>query len=514
VGKTALAVALAHDPDVQARFPDGVLWAGLGRQPHLLEIMSRWGTQLGMGTDQMAHLADPLSWAQALQQAIGARRLLLVIDDAWRIEDALAFRVGGPACVYLLTTRSAEVALQFADERIAPIPELSEEASLALLAQFVPQVVAAAHEQARSLVRAVGGLPLGLMLMGKHLQVHSFGRQPRRLSAALERLGQRVERLQLQVPQTPLAPHPSLPADTPLSLHASIELSVDALGPEAQAMLRALAVFPPKPASFSEEVALTVSAGAAETLDALVDAGLVESRGAGRYALHQTISDYARLQGVPPGTEQRFIAWAVDWIETCQRDLLLLEQELSLLLEALRLAMKDDFHPLLIRGSTMLASFLLGRGLYAPAEELLRQAQAAARALGDMPGLIASLYQLGRVAARRGAYEQAAAYYQEGIDLHAWGDLQLATAQWEDAKQAYTEARGLARQIKSRELEAAAWYGLARLAAAQGDLKQAYQQGQTSLQLYTAQGLYQAAEVKAWLARLPGSIAEHSNKKG
>ncbi len=33
VGKTTLAVTLAHAPDMRALFPDGVLWVGLGSSP-------------------------------------------------------------------------------------------------------------------------------------------------------------------------------------------------------------------------------------------------------------------------------------------------------------------------------------------------------------------------------------------------------------------------------------------------------------------------------------------------
>ena len=44
---------------------------------------------------------------------------------------------------------------------------------------------------------------------------------------------------------------------------------------------------------FAEEAALAVSQAPVEALDVLFDAGLLESSGAGRYTLHQTIADYA-----------------------------------------------------------------------------------------------------------------------------------------------------------------------------------------------------------------------------
>src|SRR3712207_3777164 len=47
IGKSTLAAALAHEPDVAERFPDGVLWATLGQEPDLLSLLSRWIQALG-----------------------------------------------------------------------------------------------------------------------------------------------------------------------------------------------------------------------------------------------------------------------------------------------------------------------------------------------------------------------------------------------------------------------------------------------------------------------------------
>jgi len=35
IGKSVLAAALAHDPQVQTAFPDGIVWLPIGRQPNL-----------------------------------------------------------------------------------------------------------------------------------------------------------------------------------------------------------------------------------------------------------------------------------------------------------------------------------------------------------------------------------------------------------------------------------------------------------------------------------------------
>src|SRR6266851_7116025 len=48
VGKTTLAVSLAHHKEVQDYFSDGILWAAVGPQPSVLALLARWGTVLGV----------------------------------------------------------------------------------------------------------------------------------------------------------------------------------------------------------------------------------------------------------------------------------------------------------------------------------------------------------------------------------------------------------------------------------------------------------------------------------
>src|SRR5215469_12609004 len=57
VGKTALAVTLAHDSEIRDYFSDGVLWAGLGPNPNIPGLLSHWGSILGISTTQMAVLS-------------------------------------------------------------------------------------------------------------------------------------------------------------------------------------------------------------------------------------------------------------------------------------------------------------------------------------------------------------------------------------------------------------------------------------------------------------------------
>src|SRR5262249_40192185 len=114
VGKTALAIALAHSPEIRARFGDGVLWAGLGLCAHLEAEFRRWGIVVGISLPEAA--CPPLqdAWGETLKEALEERRLLLVIDDVWQVDVVKALDIAGPECACILTTRFEHIAASFA----------------------------------------------------------------------------------------------------------------------------------------------------------------------------------------------------------------------------------------------------------------------------------------------------------------------------------------------------------------------------------------------------------------
>ncbi len=190
IGKTALALALAADRQARAHFPDGILWATLGQHPKVLSQLANWGKLLGVVPSQVKDTKNREDWGQALRAAIDSRRFLLVIDDAWTIEDAQAFQVGGPGCSYLLTTSLPRVAFTNDQQKAITVPGLKESDGLALLAHFVPQLVDEDPQGALALVHAVGGSPLALTLMGNSLALLTFSEHPWPLRAALAQLEQ------------------------------------------------------------------------------------------------------------------------------------------------------------------------------------------------------------------------------------------------------------------------------------------------------------------------------------
>ena len=102
-GKTTLAKALAHDPEVQETFSDGVLWVELGERPGnllsaLIDLIQRINGERPV-------LETLTAAASALGETLGEKRILLVVDDCWNAADLAPFLQGGKNTTRLVTTR-------------------------------------------------------------------------------------------------------------------------------------------------------------------------------------------------------------------------------------------------------------------------------------------------------------------------------------------------------------------------------------------------------------------------
>jgi tetratricopeptide (TPR) repeat protein/transcriptional regulator with XRE-family HTH domain len=489
VGKTTLAIVLAHDEELHAHFYDGILWAGLGPDPNIQGQLRRWGRLLGLSNAEMSGLNSSEAWATTLRTVIGTRQMLLIIDDAWDVEESLTFKVGGPNCAHLVTTRFPAVGMTMGADSITTVSELNEEESMKLLRQIAPQVVEHEAKKAHDLVLAVGGLPLALTLMGNYLRTQAYSGQPRRIHAALEQLSNATARLQLDEPRAPGERHPSLPVGTPLSLQSIIAVTDQQLEEQARSALYALSVFPAKPNSFSEEAALAIINDTVEVLDELTDAGLLESSGSGRYTLHQTIADYARIQlqlrdAVPM---ERLINYANTFIEAHKTDYELLDQESGMILAALEDAHRLDKQQELVRGVSAFAPFLLLRGNYGLAERHVQRAYEAAITRGDHHSISNTLLYKGEIASRQGDYAQAETSFKEGLSiaqqinnpaqisvlLKDLGWMAWKQGNYEQAEVYLLEGLTLARQHKYLEQTSALLNVLGSLMASKGNYRQA-----------------------------------------
>jgi len=524
VGKTALSIELAHDLDTRAHFRDGILWAALGPEPNIPGVLTRWGTLLGLSSTEISGLSDNDARAIAVSRAIGSRQMLLVIDDAWRVEDALALKIGGPNCAHLVTTRFPTIATAIASEGAIVIRELDEHEGMTLLRMLAPRVVDHEKQKAHDLVNAVGGLPLALTLMGKYLRVQAYSGQPRRIAAALERLSRAEERLQLHEALGPLDRHPSLPREQSLSLQSVFAVTDQQLDEQARAALYALSVFPSKPNSFSEEAALYVGACTVNTLDTLLDTGLLESSVSGRYTLHQTIADYARLHLDENNRPYaRLVTYFTGYVESHKKDYELLETESNIILAALETAYELGQWPDLVRCACAFAPFLLVRGIYAAAEDHLQRAYDAAMVLGDSYGITTTLLYMGEIAQKQGNYAQAETHLQEGLALaRRTGDSERISALLNDlgwvtwrrgeyarAEVYLQEGLTLARNIGDRERISGLLEVLGSLVGSRGDYAKAEAYLQEGLAL--ARQIGDRERICTMLINLGATAAERGN---
>jgi hypothetical protein len=165
-GKTTLAKALAYDPDVQDAYFDGILWVELGENPeNLLSIISDLVEIL---SGKRPGLENINGAAAKLGEALGDRRILMVVDDAWREQHLRPFLQGGASTTRLVTTRDDNILPTYATRQI--VDAMQAEEALALLAAGLPaDQVRAAYRELSALATRVGEWALLLKLVNGFL---------------------------------------------------------------------------------------------------------------------------------------------------------------------------------------------------------------------------------------------------------------------------------------------------------------------------------------------------------
>lgn len=436
VGKTTLAAALAHDHAIRERFMDGVLWARLGRGAETTHHLVRWASLLGVSlADDQA--IPPMRWRRIVHHAIGSRRVLVILDDAWDAKDVEALYSSGTECAMLITTRSPAIAQAIAGRAVYALAPLGHDDGLTLLHRVAPALARSESVEVRGLkaelVVRVDGLPLALTMIGKHIQMqcdaHASARtrqRPGRLSlrdTITEQLRKALLELAPDANEMP-GQRESLGNVTqvdpltglPTSLRQVIEVSVRALDDAAGVALRALGAFPGKPGTFSRAAALHVGAVNEQALDALVNAGLLEIAAEGRYAMHGSIREYARMHAMLEPAERRLVGYYARFAEQPNTSIAAAGEQLNLL-GALAIASKREWHGELVRLIMASAKQLQASGLHHLVETYLVQAEQAVRGKGDIQALMRILDFRASNLDRSGKSGMARALLQEALAL-------------------------------------------------------------------------------------------------
>lgn len=292
VGKTSLVTTLAYDPHVEKAFPDGVLWAHLGEKPDPLSELKLWANALGLASlTQPGSLDDMMA---RLRTILRHKRMLLIVDDVWKADHIGPFRVAGPQCTTLMTTRLPIVAEQLASapDDIFLLGVLSDEDSLELLSRLAGEVVQAFPEKCAALVRDLEGLPLALRVAGRLLDSEAkmgMGGVVR----LIDDLRESGKLLQDRAPDDRFDPR----TGTTPTISLLLKQSTDHLSPEVRDCFAFLGVFAPKPATFDLEALKSVWLvdDPMPTVRALVGLGLLEFvKEIGRFQMHALLAMHAR----------------------------------------------------------------------------------------------------------------------------------------------------------------------------------------------------------------------------
>ncbi len=165
-GKTILAQALCEDPQVREAYPDGILWAQMrddmkdaDRLDMVLDLVRflRPGEMPGFETVSAA--------GAHLREVLDGRRVLVVVDDAWKSADVEPFRGLGPGTAVLVTTRDRGTVPPDFQRVNVDAMQLSE--AVRLLASGIPS---SGDSRLDALAERLGEWPLLLELANRQLR--------------------------------------------------------------------------------------------------------------------------------------------------------------------------------------------------------------------------------------------------------------------------------------------------------------------------------------------------------
>jgi hypothetical protein len=295
IGKTSLVSFIGNDPEIGRRFKDGVLWVSLEQKPNIVSEMAKWGRALG--SEEILRAPTVKDATAQLARLLSSRRMLLIVDDVWDAGHANAFTdAAGEQCSVMVTTRLPKVALALTTDREHSynLPLLTEEYALQLLRILVPDVVSQHEQDCLELVRDLQRLPLAIHVAAGLLRRESnldWG-----VKDLIEKIREGTELIESQAPKDRMEKDGVIP-----SVSALLHRSTDVLDKFTRDCFICLGAFAPKPATFDLDALKAVWQldDPKPAVRALVDHGLLEPVGGGRFQMHRILVDHARSLLMP-----------------------------------------------------------------------------------------------------------------------------------------------------------------------------------------------------------------------
>ncbi|HEY0806241.1 MAG TPA: BTAD domain-containing putative transcriptional regulator, partial [Pseudonocardiaceae bacterium] len=285
VGKSALAVTWGHR--TMARFPDGVLFAGLrgfqANQPPLdaADVLPRFLLALGMRAAELPE--DPDEQGALYRSLLAGRRMLVVLDDARDSEHVRPLLPAGSGSLVLVTSRRRlDGLVARGGARLLPLTTLPAGPATRLISDAADMAgVPITVRQAADLAQLCDHLPLALRVVAARLAV-----QPGRTVASLV--------AELSDERTRLAALDLEDADT--SVRAALDVSYRGLHPAIGGAFRMLGLVPGPTVDPYAVAALcgTDVVAARRRLRSLAEASLLGETGTQRYLMHDLVRLHAK----------------------------------------------------------------------------------------------------------------------------------------------------------------------------------------------------------------------------
>ena len=263
------------------------LWTSLGEAPDLSQKLRLWSHALDIDLNQSEQIED---LSTRIASVLRDKRILLIVDDVWQTVHSQFFRVGGSNSSIVFTSRLNDVALSLASSQldIFNLSVLSDDDALALLAKLSPNTVVDFPNESRALVQDLEGLPLALQVAGRLL--HAETQMGWGVSELLAELRNGTRLLESA------APSDIYHQDTKPTITALLNRSTDILTETTRERFALLGLFVPKPATFDLRAmsALWDVDDPKPTVRELVNRGLLEAVGGGRFQMHALLVLHAK----------------------------------------------------------------------------------------------------------------------------------------------------------------------------------------------------------------------------
>ncbi|HRQ40601.1 MAG TPA: BTAD domain-containing putative transcriptional regulator [Chloroflexota bacterium] len=508
MGKTRLALetAVAH----QRIFADGVAFVDLAPIRDADLIAATIAQTLSLPT------SDPSPRQSQMIHYLADKTVLLVIDNMEHLLVAAdlftEILAGAPGVKLLVTSRQR---LELAEEWLfdlggLPLPDaqtpLAENSAVALFVQTAQRgnrnfsLTAAEETAVGRICQLVGGIPLALQLAATWVRVLSCAE----IAAEIERDLDFLASSQRHLPQRQR------------SMRAVFDYTWQLLSPGEQAAASRLAVFR---GGFTREAAEAVAGASLPVLSALVDKGMVNRGGDGRYHLHELVRQYLlhKLLLTPTDDQEARQAHAIHYKNLAAEAhaqlqgpegmqwQAQLDADIDNLRAALAWALESQAVELGLRLGGALWRFWWWRGHWREGvewlEKLLALVDEAAAAVP--PTVLAVANQGAGVLARSlGDYAQARHYHRQSLALqrragnvsgeaaalNSLGNLALFEADYDEAAGCFSQSMALYQQAGSERGRESALNNLAIVAMYRGDFAQALAWHEENLALSRERG--------------------------